>query len=401
MLTRDLLLYRVREGRLRPSFINVQEPALVELAKELLARVEAGRGEPLEELEEALGLRAGAFARPKVARGLVKLLVDRVECEEPGEGVAQARAQALRVAAQLRRELGPGESAEGYEAKLEAALGRPLAEVREGLYADLPGQRRVVGWEALGPRELLERYNLALAQGPLMEARRLRLRAHAPELLRVRKVLRWLRFCRLVAEVRQEEEDWALEVEGPGAVLAMHKRYGLQLALFLSVVPVLERWELEAPLEGRKRGAVLVLSQADPLVSPHPSALGHVPEEVAALAQGLEGEEWEVDLTPVPRHTGAVGLCVPDMTVRHRPSGREVALELFHAWHAGPLMRRLEELRSRPDPGLLLGVDRALAREAHERAALEAHPQVLLFAGMPSPRRVRARVAALLGLSEP
>ena len=38
----------------------------------------------------------------------------------------------------------------------------------------------------------------------LFDARRLTMRARAPELLRVRKVLRWLKFCRLVAEVRRE-----------------------------------------------------------------------------------------------------------------------------------------------------------------------------------------------------
>jgi hypothetical protein len=161
-------------------------------------------------------------------------------------------------------------------------------------------------------------------------------------------------------------------------------------------VPVLERWELAAEVEARaRRHAVLVLDHRDPLVSPLPAALGHIPAEVATLAEGFEDAEWELDLTPLPRHMGASGLCVPDLTFRHRETGREVALELFHAWHAGPLARRLKELRSRPDPGLLLGVDRALAR-GEEREALEAHPQVVLFNGFPSARRMRERLARLL-----
>jgi uncharacterized protein len=130
-------------------------------------------------------------------------------------------------------------------------------------------------------------------------------------------------------------------------------------------------------------------------VSPLPTSLGHVPEEVASLAQGFEDEAWELDLTPLPRHMGASGLCVPDLTFRHRESKREVALELFHAWHAAPLTRRLAELRSRPDHGLLLGVDRALAKESAEREALEAHPQVVLFNGFPSAKKLRERLAKL------
>lgn len=398
MLTRDLLSFRVREGVLRPAFVKRDDAALLALAAELLADVEALRGEARDDVEEALGLKAGAFARPKVARGLVKLLVDRLLFDEPAPGVAEARWERLKAAAGVLRGMPPDAAVEAYEARLATALSVPLPEAREALYADLPGHRRLVGWEAeaLTAQALLDRYNLALAQGPLLSARRLTLRAYAPELLRVRKVLRWLKFCRLVAEVRREGEDWALEVEGPGAMLALQKKYGLQLASFLSVVPALERWELAATVEAsRGRHATLVLGHKDPLVSPLPAALGHVPPEVASLAEGFEDAAWELDLTPLPRHVGAAGLCVPDLTFRHRESRQEVALELFHAWHAGPLARRLEELRSRPDAALLLGVDRLLAKETAEREALEAHPQVVLFNGFPSVRRLRERLARL------
>ncbi len=397
MLTRDLLLFRVREGRLRPSFIKREDPELLGLATELIAEVEGAKGRTRDEVEETLSLRAGAFSRPKIARGLVKLLLDRAQFDEAAEGIAQTRWERFQVAAKVLRTLSPGTTLEAYEARLAEALPTPLPEVREALYLDLPGRRRLLGWETLTPGELLDRYNLALAQGPLLGARRLTLRARAPELLRVRKLLRWLKFCRLVAEVRRDGEDWALEVEGPGALLALQKKYGLQLASFLSVVPVLERWELVAEVEAsaRKRAA-LVLDHRDPLVSPLPSALGHIPPEVATLAAGFEDAEWELDLTPLPRHMGASGLCVPDLTFRHRESGREVALELFHAWHAGPLARRLTELRTRSDTGLLLGVDRTLAR-GEEREALEAHPQVVLFNGFPSARRLLERLTRLLG----
>jgi hypothetical protein len=396
VLTRDLLLFRVRDGRLRPSFIKREDPELLALATELIAEVEGAKGRTRDDVEETLSLRAGAFTRPKIARGLVKLLLDRALFEDAPEGIAETRWERFQVASRILRTLPPDTTLEAYEARLAQALPSPLPEVREALYIDLPGRRKLLGWESLKPGELLDRYNLALAQGPLMGARRLTLRARAPELLRVRKLLRWLKFCRLVAEVRRDGEDWALEVEGPGALLSLQKKYGLQLASFLSVVPVLERWELVAEVESsaRKRAA-LVLDHRDPLVSPLPSALGHIPEEVATLATAFEDAEWELDLTPLPRHMGASGLCVPDLTFRHRESRREVALELFHAWHAGALARRLNELRIRPDGGLLLGVDRALAR-GEEREALEAHPQVVLFNGFPSARRLRERLSRLI-----
>jgi hypothetical protein len=401
VLTRDLLLFRVRDGRLRPSFIKRDDPELLAIARELIAELEGGKGQTRDDIEEALSLRAGAFSRPRIAKGLVKLLVDRALFDEATEGVAEARWERFQLAARVLRELPPDATVETYEARLTEALPTPLPEVREALYVDLPGNRRLLGWETLTPADLLDRYNLALAQGPLMGARRLTLRARSPELLRVRKLLRWLKFCRLVAEVRRDGEDWALEVEGPGALLSLQKKYGLQLATFLSVVPVLERWELTAEVEAHaRRRAVLVLDYRDPLVSPLPTALGHIPEEVATLSQAFEDAAWELDLTPLPRHMGASGLCVPDLTFRHKETGREVALELFHAWHAGALTRRLRELRSRPDAGLLLGVDRALAK-GEEREALEAHPQVVLFNGFPSARRLLDRLARLMAEPAP
>ena len=38
-------------------------------------------------------------------------------------------------------------------------------------------------------------------------------------------------------------------------------------------------------------------------------------------------------------------------------------------------------------------VDRALAKDTQERARLEAHPQVVLFHGFPSAKRLRARLS--------
>jgi len=396
MLTRELLLYRTLRGELRPSFVSREDSSLVSLAEQLLSVVARGVGASRDEVEEVLFSLAGAFPQPRVAKGVVKLLLDKLEFDEAPAEIAATRARWLPLAGQVLRALPPGATLEDYERRLPEALGAPLAEVRTRLYADLPGHRKLLDFEPLTAEELLDRYNLGLAQGLLLGARRITVRAHAPELLRVRKVLRWLKFCRLVAEVKREQDDWTLEVEGPGTVLDLQKKYGLQLASFLTAVPVLQRWTLSAEVQVGRRHGTLSLDHTDPLVSPLPSALGHIPPEVATLAQGFADEEWKLDLTPLPRHVGATGLCVPDLLFHHRGTGREVALELFHAWHATSLLRRLDELKTRPDPGLLLGVERALAKGRAQHAALEEHPQVILFHGFPSAKRVREKLSVLL-----
>lgn len=395
MLTRELLEARVREGILRPSFIDAGAKEPLALAEQLLALAREGIGATYESVEESLQTVATAAKRPKVARGLVKLILDRVEVETPSEDAMRERLGHFQAASEAMRALAADATLERFEHAVAPRLSTSLTEVRARLHADLPARRRIVSFEALAPRALLDRYNLALAQGPLLEARRLTLTCEAPELSRIRKVLRWLKFTRLVAEVRREGKDWTFEIEGPGAVLAMQKKYGLQLAQFLTIVPALERWRAEAEVTRRGTQVTLALDHTMPLVSPHSATLAHIPPEVRALSKHFEDEDWALELSPLPRHVGAKGICVPDFLFRHRTDGREVALELFHPWHRGQLSRRLTELSERPDPLFLLGVERSLVKSGAEAELAREHPQVLLFHAFPSAQRLRERLARL------
>jgi predicted nuclease of restriction endonuclease-like RecB superfamily len=321
--------------------------------------------------------------------------MDRMSFEEPRPEVAEQRRSHFAIAASVLRALPATASIVDYELRLQELLPAPLEAVREGLYADLPGQRPLLEWRKLTPRGLLERYNLALAQGLVLYSRKLVVHAIQPELLRVRRLLRWLKFCRLVAELLHEGEDWTLEVEGPAAIFSMQKKDGLQLAQFLAAVPLLQRWRLEAEIQMPRRGSYrLELSHKDALVPLHDAALGHVPPEIRQVAEKFSSGPWELDLTPSPRPVGAKDLCVPDLGFRHRGSGVEVAFELFHRWHRSALERRLEGLRSRPDPHLFLGVDRLLMKQPALRGALEDCPQVMPFNVFPSEKKIREILAS-------
>ncbi|MGQ0507965.1 MAG: DUF790 family protein [Myxococcaceae bacterium] len=388
MLTRDLVLTRKRNGKLRPQFIDPKERALLQLAETLSSLITVN--EPLELIEERLA--AQQFDRPRVAAGLSKLLLDRATVEEPLGEHWEGRLTRFREAAQVLRT-----HFDTFETTLTERWG-DLEQIRQQLYADLPGRRRVLSFETITAPKLLSRYNLALAQGPLLTARQVSVRILGCDTLRVRRVLRWLKFCRLVAEVRHVGEDWLLEVEGPAALFTQQKRYGLQLATFLTVLPALQRWELTAQVQ---RGGTYFLNHEDPLDSPHPSALGHIPQELVALARLLEAEGFQVDPAPLPRHTGARGMCVPDFSVREPGGTRELAIELFHPWHASALTRRLADLTTRPDAGLILGVDRSVAKVEALNGALHERPDIFLFNGFPSIRSLKTKLSERLRPNSP
>jgi predicted nuclease of restriction endonuclease-like RecB superfamily len=175
----------------------------------------------------------------------------------------------------------------------------------------------------------------------------------------------------------------------------MEKKYGLQLAQFVSMVPILGRYELRAEIEiTRKNTVLLMLNESSCLVPSTQQALGFVPPEIDVILQKLKDGPWEIDATPIPRPAGPSGLCVPD--IAFRSDGMLVVIEFFHPWHRHALARRLSDLRSRPDAELVLAVDEKLLKEETLRAEVERNPQVMLFRGFPSERGLRKLLAEKL-----
>ena len=398
MLTKELVLFRARQGRVRPQFLGAATDAL-ELAQRLVARMTDAAGEARGSLESDLAAQAAAHKKPRVAKGLVKLLLDRATFEEPDPAAQRARAASLAQAERIRRSLPADATFEDYEAALAGEL--DLALTRAQLYGDLPERRALVDFRSITADRLVARYDLALVQGLLLYAERLALtvpfedraaevRSAAPATPEIRRVLRWMRFCRLVTDVRRSEDGWILTIEGPGAVIDGAKKYGLQLASFASVVPVLPRWGLRAEIRWPRRPPLqLELSQADGLQPGFEGGAGHVPPEMTAVLERWSDSDWRLEAHPPPRPVGIAGWCVPDFAAVR--GSRSVAIELFHPWHRGALPRRLAGLVDRPTDELLVGVDRKLAR----RIDIDlAGPQTFEFSGFPTERGLKKALAA-------
>ncbi len=390
MLTRELLVYRRVKGNLRPTFVDVKDEDNLALAAGLVQVLEHGVGETRGTLDEAQGVLVGEAKKAKLARGLVKLLQDKCSFEEPGDAAAELRRAAFQASAAALRGLPDDAPLALYLERVAAGLPAPLETCRAQLYDDLGEHRKLLRCQLPTPLALLERYNLAQAQGLVLYAQRLRVRTGTQSQLELRKLLRWLKFSRLVADVRRDGDEWVLQVEGPGAMFDMQKKYGLQLATFLAAVPLLSQFTVEAEV-AVPRGATgtLVLDHKEPLRALDRTPLGHIPPEIEVGLAALACERWHIDPLPELRHTGALGMCVPDFGLRDRDSGAAVAVELFHRWHRHALLRRLDELTARPDPGLLLGVDLVLVKDAELSARVLGHPQVFSFNKFPARRRLQ------------
>ncbi|MBI2375024.1 MAG: DUF790 family protein [Deltaproteobacteria bacterium] len=394
MLTRELVIARRRNGRVRPAYISVSSAELLGVAARMIAAAEASIGEPVGALEEQLEEEVKSSPNARVSRGLSKLLTDRLTIEEVGGEAEELRKETFERAAAVFRSLDRESSIESYRKKLEESLGS-LDALEPRLYADLPEERRVLQFDPLDPDVLLERYNLALVQGLLINARRVDLEIIAPDVRRVRKVLRWLKFNRLVADVSKTDRGFSLGIEGPAAIFEMSKKYGLALATFALAVPLLDEFRLDADIDDLRGRAHLTVTEADGLASPLAGAPGHIPEEVLIFASALREAGLEVDEEPEPRHVGAAGMSVPDLAVRPSSGAPFVAIELFHRWHRGLLARRLDQLAERPDPTFVVGIERSLLKDPALEARVTSLPFALPFSAFPNPKKLMKTLDAM------
>jgi predicted nuclease of restriction endonuclease-like RecB superfamily len=390
VLTKDLLRFKVSEGRILPTLLR-GTPANLELAQRLLDHWRQGTGLRRGDLEDGAMPILHQSRALLVARGMQKLILDACRFTDPPSSEL-LRGEALQASASL---LGaPAASIEAHRALVAERIGLPPEELSERLYGDLPDAALLETAADLTPQQLIERYNLSLCQGLLLHAKGLDVAVLDADTGLRRRLLKALRFRRLLAEVVQDGAGvLRLAISGPGSVLDQASRYGLQLALFLPALACARRWTATALMAPPRRGdggrvAVrLELSEASGLVGDS-MFLGHVPEELRGLHEALAGRfpDWRLEepqLLPLPGGE----LVVPDLQIVS--AGQVFPVELFHRWHGHALARRLDQLGQGLAPRLVVGIDRALAKTTAV-APLLAHAafqrQGFLFSDLPAPR---------------
>jgi len=415
MLTKNLLRARVKNGEVVPGLLS-PTPAHLETAGRLIEFWRGNIGGRLGDIEDALVPVLGRSRALVVAKGLNKLIQDACTFADP-ESTAELRQRALAISARFM--LKPAATGEAHLAAVAAELGREAEAVSRELYADLPAAAVLTAAPEWKAEALIDAYNMAMCQGLLLSARALTVRVGDAETGTRRRLLKALRFRRLLALVRSEGPSMpgkisgknsgkpavgegsvplVMDISGPASVLDQAARYGLQLALFLPALACARAWSAEAEVTvariggGHDRG-VFRLGPDLGLVGDS-QFLGFVPPEIveqesaiaAAVAAKLPGwKAQEPQVLPLPGGE----LVVPDLQFHH--GGRVVAVECFHRWHAAALVRRLDQVGKKLAPRLAIGVDRALAKTREIAPLISGEAflrQGFLFSDIPTARAV-------------
>ena len=394
MLTRDLLRYRLDGDLVKPSFLKAT-PAIRELTESILAHWQGGIGGRLGELEDAAIPFLHRSRALVVGRGLQKLVLDGCTFGEP-PSAATLREAAFAASAALFT--APAKTSDDHRAAVGEQLGLHADEVRDRLYADHPDQSVLEIAPTWTATQLIPRYNLALAQGLLLFARSLTVTVADADTGLRRRLLKALRFRRLLADIRGDDRQaLTLEISGPGSVLDQHSRYGMHLALFLPALACCRSWKADIALALPRGGAArLLLSDEDALPGDN-AFLGYVPEEIQAVQDTLKKKfptwTWQ-DPQLLPHPDGEV--VVPDLQVVVEKN--IVAVELFHRWHGYAVLRRLDQLAAGWAPHLVIGVDRTLVKAD---PGIAAHPLFLArgfaFSEIPAARALSDVIARTVG----
>ena len=418
MLTKDLVRYHIENRHIVPQFIEPTDAVLLAIAEELIAVFEDSPGKPrnavLEESKEIIDAASGILV---VKRGLEKLLLDRTEFDTaPNEELIAFREKLFTETSRLL-------SGEAFEddavyrrrveeiARLESETTGP-EELRARLYADLPSCQPVVAFKTLSPERLLHRYNCAQVQGLLLHCNTLTLRLADSMTAELRQLFKYLRFHQLLSTIqkesgpgvlrpgcfsdeasrpgslaygeasrpgglayREEKAFYQITVDGPLNLFYKTKRYGMNLANFFVAVLHQPEWELMAEIRLRHQPTYqLRLDESCGIKPISQQFLAYIPEDIQLFQTMLHNKTDAWRVTPGSHFLPLMGdfYCFPDYALVHQ-SGVEAAIELFHPWHQGHLIARLNTLAEHPAAtNLILGVSTELSKQPMLAAALEA-----------------------------
>jgi uncharacterized protein len=383
MLPAELLQYMQHSGQAYPRFLKPERG--LPWAERVLETLSAHRGRTRGELDEAFLSLEGDSPDYRVVRGLAHLALAEATLEVQSPVAPEnLRREAFALAAQTgygEREAGAvlGELAHKYDLEAEA--------LREVLYADLPEREVLTALPDLTPAALLERYELAQAQGLLYYATELIIQAHRNTSGEYKKLFRFFKFYGLMYAVEGDLDiGYRIHVDGPASLFAQTRRYGVRMAAFLPALLHVTKWELEARLYLKGQEARYTLTSEAKLVS-HYSR----PPEFDSLLEEAFFKRWARLETPwtLEREVEIIDLkgtvFLPDFALRHS-DGRIVYVEIVGFWHPDYLKRKLEKVRRAGLPNLILAVSQRLKVGEGELEGLPG--PVVFFKGKLDPGKV-------------
>jgi uncharacterized protein len=378
-------------------------PRALELAVAYLDLAGAHVGQTRGTLLEAC---RGVDVQPseqRLARGLLKLVLDRCKFEEStGLDAVELRRTLFTRAAGARKESQNAEFNRSHILTDEAAHRQcPVEDLEAALFADLPDAHNLCQAALPHPEALLDQHDLAQQQAVLLRAQSVTATVWNATPAATRALFRKLKFLRLLYRIEPlpKRAGTRLEIDGPYSLFESVTKYGLQLALALPSLMACDRWALEADVRWGKERRPLrfgLRGGQDSASQVTPSTDEQLPDEVAALLRDLGAlpGPWRPEISQAILDLPGVGQCVPDLEFVHQETGQTVYLEVLGFWSRDAVWKRIELAQKGLPQPVLFAVSKHLRVS---EAALDADlPAALyVYARTMSASTVMARIHQL------
>jgi len=340
MLTGKQVRVRVVKTKIVPQYIHADNRDWKSVAEQLLFAYRDAPGRTRGEIEDEVANLVGDGPTQLVHQGLAKLLEDRCEFEVAADFPPdQIRDSVFRVSSRVRTETAKaGVPFDRAAVLTEAAaeLDLTAAQLDAGLFADLKDEQRVITFDDCTPIQLLHRYNVALAQAVLLRSTGMEVRVWGETPARFRQLFRAVKFHRLIGSCRSTGGNgYTITLDGPLSLFSSTQKYGLQLALFLPTLLHCKAFDLVAKVRWgtQKAEKTFALSGTDGLKSHLPDFGVHTPREVELFEENFRANvaDWVIsdDPNPIPVEGTT---WVPDFTLTHTPTGKQVFVEVVGFW---------------------------------------------------------------------
>lgn len=402
MLTADLVDVR-RQGKellLRPLDARARAEAHT-VASDLLEAARAHVGARREELDAVWDAIEGGSARPRVAKGLRKLVEDACIFEaESAVAPADVRREVFTRAASERRQ-GRFDRA-AILADSAATLAMAPEAIERALFTDLRGEHLVRSAPSASAASLVEAYDLGRAQAILLRAVRVvcEVRAASPGLLRAFFArLKWNQLLFTAERSPGDSEGFVVTIDGPFSMFESVTRYGVRLAMLVPALRALDQWSLVADVRWGKERAPLLFRMASAELAPGEAIEPHLGGEVRELLDSLreKGGDWTVDVATEILDVPGLGVCVPDLVFRRRKARSDevrVYLEVLGFWSRDAVFRRVE-LATRGLGAPVVFAASARLRVSAEVLGAEVPASLYVYKGKMSARAVLEHVEAV------
>jgi uncharacterized protein len=391
MLTGTQVRVRFVRQRIIPLYLPVDDPTWLEIGERLLEQFRGREGSTRSALAEDMAALFGNVPNQPTYQGMARLLEDRCEFSVQAVGEPEElRRLTFEAAAQRRREAIAPFDRQAILADIGGALGQTAEAIDQGLFADLKSEQKLVSFEDISARRLLERYNVALAQAILLRSTSVQVKLKGVTPARCRQLCRLVKFHRLVCDFETRSTgELLLRLDGPLSLFSATQKYGLQLALFLPAILACPSFELTAELRwgAQRKEKTFSLTDADGLTSNRPDSGQYVPPELAMFVDLFRKKihDWDLaeesEIFRLGNH-----FWVPDFRLTERGTGRIVYLDVLGFWRRSSLETYLARLRLDATRRFVL----AVSDQLHvEEAELEGLPVwIHRFHNMPLPDEI-------------